>query len=261
MEVRNEQAEQDFNDAEEVEGTNKRMLPGPELTRFGKMHIAEHWLVMVVFVALVLTGLPQSYPGSGVSQWIVARLGGIDLTRFIHRTSGVLFALLAVWHLTRSIWGVLIRKKKPEMIPTTKDFKDAVDTLRYYLKRTDEYPKFGRYDFRQKFEYMGMLMGSLVMIATGFLLMFPVFFTHVLPAVLIPVAKIAHSYEALLALSVILIWHIYGAHLSPEVFPIDKSIFTGKISLERMEKEHPLELERILESDGPAKEKQAQQAT
>jgi formate dehydrogenase subunit gamma len=32
------------------------------------------------------------------------------------------------------------------------------------------------------------------------------------------------------------------------VFPFDKSIFTGKISLDRMKHEHPLELARLEES-------------
>jgi hypothetical protein len=33
------------------------------------------------------------------------------------------------------------------------------------------------------------------------------------------------------------------------VFPFDTSIFTGKISEERMEKEHPLEYERLIEKE------------
>ncbi|MFI5323980.1 MAG: hypothetical protein ACHQ6U_10705, partial [Thermodesulfobacteriota bacterium] len=51
--------------------------------------------------------------------------------------------------------------------------------------------------------------------------------------------------EALLAFLVIVIWHIYNAIFSPEVFPLDTSIFTGKISRERMLHEHPLELASI----------------
>ena len=32
-----------------------------------------------------------------------------------------------------------------------------------------------------------------------------------------------------LAFLIVLVWHMAGAHLSPEAFPIDTSIFTGKI--------------------------------
>ncbi len=48
-----------------------------------------------------------------------------------------------------------------------------------------------------------------------------------------------------MAFLVIITWHIYNAHLSPDVFPFDGSIFTGRISEERMRHEHPLEYERI----------------
>jgi cytochrome b subunit of formate dehydrogenase len=219
-----------------------------EFVRFRRIHRMEHWAVMFLFTGLVITGLPQSYAESRIAQWIVNLLGGIDWSRWIHRVFGILFAALAVWHLGRAIWSVTVQKGRAHMIPTSRDFRDAVESVRYYLRRTDEYPRFDRYDFRQKFEYIGMVMGSLVMIVTGFLLMFPIFFTKYIPGVLIPVAKITHGYEALLALSVILIWHMYGAHLNPDVFPMDKTIFTGNISRERMEKEHPIEMQRILES-------------
>jgi hypothetical protein len=55
----------------------------------------------------------------------------------------------------------------------------------------------------------------------------------------------AHSNEGLMAFFVITIWHVFNAHLNPDVFPFDASMFTGKISRERMLHEHPLELARI----------------
>ena len=55
----------------------------------------------------------------------------------------------------------------------------------------------------------------------------------------------AHSNEGLLAFLVVITWHIYNAHFSPDVFPFDVSIFTGKVSRERMEREHQLEYERM----------------
>jgi hypothetical protein len=70
------------------------------------------------------------------------------------------------------------------------------------------------------------------------------------------VARVAHSNEGLLAFLIVIIWHIFNAHLSPEVFPFDPSIFTGKVTREYMEKEHPIEYERIM---GQSEEKQEAQ--
>jgi hypothetical protein len=83
------------------------------------------------------------------------------------------------------------------------------------------------------------------MVATGFVLLFPVVIGSLVPGQLIPAAQVAHSQEGLMAFLVVIVWHIYNAHLNPDVFPFDWSIFNGKISRHRMLEEHPLELARI----------------
>jgi hypothetical protein len=77
------------------------------------------------------------------------------------------------------------------------------------------------------------------------MLWFPTFIVKYLPGEFIPAAKAAHTNEALLAFLVIVTWHLYNAIFSPEVFPLDTSIFTGKISVKRMKHEHPVEYERM----------------
>jgi formate dehydrogenase subunit gamma len=219
-----------------------------KIVRFSALQRIEHLLVMIFFIILVITGLPQRYFEAPWAAWIITRLGGIDMTRFIHRMFGILFAILVVWHLGRVSLYVILGKLRPSIVPTFKDFNDAVGMLRYYMGISEEHPKFGRYDFRQKFEYWGLVIGGIFMIVSGFVLYFPIFFTKLLPGVIIPVAETIHGYEALLAFLVIIIWHMYGAHFNPDVFPFDPSIFTGKISRERMEKDHPLEYAEIIKS-------------
>jgi cytochrome b subunit of formate dehydrogenase len=215
------------------------------VVRFSFWSRFQHAAVILLFGALVVTGLPQKWPYADWSRWIIDALGGIFATRWIHRAAGVTFAVLVAAHLIVAIGGVLTRRMKPSMLIGRKDFQDAIDNLQYYLGRTDAPPRFGRFDYRQKFEYWGLIFGSFVMVGTGFILMYPIAMSHVLPAELIPAAKVMHSYEALFAFLIVLIWHMAGAHLSPEAFPMDTSIFTGKIRKDKLRDEHPLEYEDL----------------
>lgn len=215
------------------------------VTRFSVRQRAEHLLIMVLFIVLALTGFPQKFFASGWAQWLTVQLGGIDRVRWMHRISGLLFSLAALEHLLVGLLLTVQKRLNLSMVPTKQDFRDAIVTLRYYLGISEQQARFGRFDYRQKFEYWGLVLGGVVMIGTGFILYFPIFFTSFLPGQVIPAAQVAHSNEGLLAFLVVVIWHIYNAHLNPDVFPIDTSIFTGMISEERLEKEHSLEYAQL----------------
>jgi len=219
------------------------------VVRFSVWSRVQHAAVIVLFAMLLLTGLPQEWPGLGASRWLIDHLGGIFAARWLHRAAGIAFAGLVVAHIGVAITGLLLGRMKPSMFLHSGDFRDAIDTLRYYAGWRDAAPKYGRYDYRQKFEYWGLIFGSLIMVTTGFILLFPIVISRLLPAELIPAAKVMHSYEALFAFLIVLIWHIAGAHLAPEAFPIDTSIFTGKISKDKLRHEHALEYEELFGVD------------
>ncbi len=213
--------------------------------RFSRRQRIEHFLVMSLFIILAVTGFPQKFSDAGWARGTLALMGGVEIARALHRFAGIAFALLAAFHMGVAVTLVVTGKSRPSMIPGRKDFSDAIKTLRYYLGASDQQAQFDRYDYRQKFEYWGIVMGGLLMIATGLILYFPLMATRFFPGVLIPIAKVAHSNEGLMAFLVVLTWHIYNAHLNPDVFPFDVTIFNGKISRQRMETEHPLELARL----------------
>jgi len=215
------------------------------VVRFSFWARFQHAAIILLFGLLLLTGMPQKWPYAEASRWVIEHLGGIFVTRWLHRAAGVAFSALLVAHLAIAIAGVLSRRTQPSMLLSRKDFRDAIDNLRYYVGYAETPPPFGRFDYRQKFEYWGLIFGALIMAASGFILFFPILLSRVLPAELIPAAKVMHSAEALLAFLIILIWHMAGAHLTPESFPMDTSIFTGKIRKDKLRREHPLEYDDL----------------
>ncbi|HEY7411439.1 MAG TPA: cytochrome b/b6 domain-containing protein [Vicinamibacteria bacterium] len=220
-----------------------------DVVRFGVRQRLEHAGVMALFVLLALTGFPQKFPEAGWAAVLVDLLGGIGVTRWLHRAAGIGFAALAAVHLGVAVFQAATRRTTLSMVPTRKDFRDVLVMLRYYLGLAAERARFDRFDYREKFEYWGLIFGALIMSATGVVLLFPIAFSNWLAGELIPVAKVAHSQEGLMAFLVVVTWHIYNAHLAPEVFPFNKSIFTGRISREHLRHEHPLEYERLFPED------------
>ncbi len=218
--------------------------PSPDVVRFGMRDRVEHQLVMILFFVLALTGLPQKFHDTAVARAIVEALGGIAQVRYLHRLAGVLFSGVALVHLTVVLRRVLSGRSSLAMVPGAQDFRDVVTTLRYYLRISDERARFDRFDYKEKFEYWGIVFGSIIMITTGFALLFPIAATRFLPGQIIPAAKVAHGNEGLMAFLVVILWHIYNVVFAPEVFPGSTTIFTGKISRQRMRHEHPLEYAR-----------------
>lgn len=222
----------------------KKPEPKVMVERFTRTERFEHLASGLTFIALVVTGLPQTRPDLSIAQAIIGALGGIWSTRLIHRVIGVLFVILMVTHVTRAVVNALKRHRLPVMVPDRKDFEDVLQTFRHYLFR-DTMPRVGKFDFMEKFEYWGLFLGGIVMSSTGFILLFPELVSQLLPGVLVAATRIMHGLEATFAVMVVILWHSYGVMLRPEVFPLDTSIFSGKMSLDRLKHEHPLEYERL----------------
>jgi formate dehydrogenase gamma subunit len=217
--------------------------------RFTRAQRIQHALALVVFTILCVTGLPQKYFESGWAAWLLDTMGGVDAARWLHRAAGLVFSAMLVYHVGDLLLRLARGTVPLSMAPHRQDVADAWTTLRYYSGAGDTQARFDRFDYKQKFEYWGMMLGSFVVVLTGLILLFPIQVTQWLPGSVIPVAVVAHSNEGLLAFLTIVTWHIFNACLTPEVFPLDTTIFTGRISEERMRHEHPREYERLMAAE------------
>ena len=209
--------------------------------RFPLARRIEHWVMMLSFTILAITGLPQRFSSSPISIAFVSMLGGIEALRTIHHTAAIVMMLGTAWHLLMFGYLAYVRHTRLTMLPTLQDMKDGWQALMYNIGRVETPPQMGRYTFEEKMEYWAFVWGALIMGLTGFMMWNPITTAQFFPGEVIPAAKAAHGGEALLAVLAIIVWHMYGVHLKR----FNRSMFTGKMTEEEMLHEHPLELADI----------------
>ncbi|MEW5976170.1 MAG: cytochrome b/b6 domain-containing protein [Acidobacteriota bacterium] len=238
---------------------------------FIRMTLAEriqHLVLVTCFVLLVLTGLPLLIDPSVLLQRIFSFENSFALRGWIHRVAGAGLIGLSVFHIGYITLTARGRQVFLELMPKLKDVTDAIESFAHNLGFTHwlqqkgyfvdfferhpywlfrDPPQYGRYNFIEKFEYLAVVWGNSVMILTGLCLWATNWSFRVLPIWVYDVFKIIHSYEAILAFLAIIVWHLYNAHLSPEVFPMSRVWLNGKITGHELRRQHPLEYRQILE--------------
>ena len=209
--------------------------------RFDIFQRLEHLIFLLSFSILGLTGLIQKFATSPLPEFLIGSLGGIETTRIIHRTSSVVMMVVAVFHIIGVLYRIIVRRVSLDMLPTLEDFKHLFQDILHYLGLRGKRALYGRYNYAEKVEYFAVVWGTLIMGITGFMMWNPIATTRFLPGEFIPAAKAAHGGEAILAVLAIILWHFYHVHLRH----FNKSMFTGTLTREEMEHEHPAELTRI----------------
>ncbi|MBD3224728.1 MAG: hypothetical protein GF313_08360 [Caldithrix sp.] len=223
--------------------------------RFELSQRITHLFVIISFLALAFTGMMLKFSSMAWAGFFSDLIGGVRVAGVIHRLAALITFGYFIGHLI-----LLIRKKRDEktgfkdfffgpnsMMFNLKDIKDFGATIKWFLG-FGERPDYGRWTYWEKFDYFAVFWGVAIIGISGLMLWFPEFFTLFLPGWLINVATIIHSDEALLAVGFIFTIHFFNTHLRPEVFPMDKVIFTGLVPLEEYKKDRPHEYRRLMES-------------
>lgn len=217
------------------------------LQRFTGRHVVNHLVMLVCFVGLVVTGLPQKFADQMWAKGLVLLFGGVERTRWLHHLFGTIMAIQLVWHVVEGVWLHFVRRLPMPMVPALKDVIDFRDQVRFNLGLAADPPRMDRYTFAEKLEYLALVWGTAVMVLTGLVLLYPVRWVNLVPGEFILAAKAAHGGEAILALLSILTWHAYFVH----VRHWNTSIFKRRLEIEAYVEEHPLEVERLRRDDYP----------
>ena len=207
-------------------------------TRFDPVQRIQHIVFLISFSILGITGLPQKYMLSPISIGFFNFFGGIENVRLIHHTSAIVMMIVSVIHVLDVLYRVYVLRTPIAMIPWINDAKHVYEDVLYYIGLRKHKAYYGRYTYAEKMEYLAVLWGTVIMGLTGFMMWNPISTLRFVPGEAVPAAKAAHGGEAVLAVLAIIIWHFYHVHLKH----FNKSIFTGNLSREEMEDEHPAEL-------------------
>jgi Cytochrome b subunit of formate dehydrogenase len=211
------------------------------IRRFERRHIVGHLIMMVTFIGLVITGFPQKFPSAAWAKGIVLIFGGVSRMRFVHHLLGTIMALQLVYHVLELLWFQWVRRYPWTMIPTLEDARDFIGQIRYNLGLSSSEPQYDRYSWPEKLEYLSLVWGTLLMVGTGIMMLYPIRFAQFVPGQIILAAKAAHGGEATLAALAILTWHSYFVHWKHW----NTSIFAGKLPRELYIEEHPKEFARM----------------
>lgn len=225
---------------EEVEEKERTFL------RFGRNFRAQHMLMFVSCIILILTGMPLKFPEWGFSKFIIIDIcGGLENSMLIHRIGAVGLIIVGVWHVLYTIFSRRGWRDFVLMIPRPKDIVDFFHTVMYFFGRRTSGPKGGRFTFIEKFDYWAVYWGMVIMIGSGIIM----WFKEMFPKYGYDIAREAHSDEGLLATLAIVVWHFYNVHFNPEVFPMSWVWWHGRLTETEMKHHHPLEYAEIMEAE------------
>jgi len=224
--------------------------------RFDAFDITIHFIMMISFMLLVLTGLPLKFSHADWAKGLVNLFGGVPSAGLIHRICAIItfayFAAILV-NIVHFVFfkkdvkgGPLRRLFGPDSLaPRWQDVKDIVGTVRWFFGKGPK-PRFDRWTYWEKFDFFAVFWGMFAIGLSGLMLWSPNFFSIFLPGWVFNVALIVHSDEALLAAGFIFTVHFFNTHFRPEKFPMDVGIFTGRYPKVEFIDDRPGQYDRLV---------------
>ncbi|MFB6093933.1 MAG: cytochrome b/b6 domain-containing protein [Halanaeroarchaeum sp.] len=198
------------------------------VSRFSGVQVYVHFLMALSIIVLLLTGLGITFEDH---VWWIASLVGYGNVVLVHVASGVVLFATLLYYVIYALTGLLTGDFPTAWLPG----RDTVDEVLAYAKFAlgrGAKPDAGKYTWIQKSEMLIISVETTVLVVTGLLLTFPGLLLLYKPAYL-PVSDVhaVVAYTLLMGVS----FHLYDRHV--ERFPLDDSIFTGRVSLQRAREE------------------------
>ncbi len=209
----------------------------------------QHVALMVSTLVLLITGFSLLFHGTWIGRWLLWLEGGVGGRGLIHRWAAVVLMGTCGYHFLTILFTERGHAQFMHMRPRGQDARDFWQVVRLNLGRPAERPAFDRFDYRQKFQYWAFALASITMVVSGLLLWFATEAMAVMPKWAFDLLAVLHGQESIVIFLLLFVWHLYDVHLRPEVFPMDWSWITGRISLADLKARHRAEYDRLRQAE------------
>jgi cytochrome b subunit of formate dehydrogenase len=221
--------------------------------RFTRWWRLAHLVGALSIMLLALTGLTVLFSASLWAPWVMNLLGGPDSAAVLHRVGAVGFMGVFFIHLfyfayhIGSNWRTFEWFGPNSLVPNWNDLNDAIAMFRWFFGLAPR-PQLDHYSYWEKFDYWAPFWGMTIIGVSGMMMWFPDVTAAFLPGWVFNVAAIVHGEEAILAVVFLFTVHFFNNHFRPDKFPLDTTMFTGRVPLEHYRHEHRREYERLVKS-------------
>ncbi len=201
------------------------------MTGFGRW---VHKTLLVSFIVLVITGFALKFPDSFWVKFLFSMGMTESVRAFIHRAAALIMTIDSIIFTLFLIFAKRGKRLFRDFLPGKRDLTDIFRSIKYNLGMGSEKdpPKSDVFNFGEKVEFWAMVWGTVVMTATGIILWFPKLIPALWCACIIPIARVIHYYEAILAALAILVWHGFHVIFHPDEYPMNTSWWTGHLTKE-----------------------------
>jgi cytochrome b subunit of formate dehydrogenase len=214
------------------------------VVRHGTIELAEHWLIAISGLALLLSGLFElpmaaryritAIPGLAWSGDFITSLS-------VHYAASVVFIAASLFHL---LYHGLARERA--LLPQRGDLATSIAVIKTFFGKGQE-PPFGKYLPEQRLAYLGMAVIIAGLILSGLVKTWKNLYAPDLSHGLVLWATWAHNlFFVLFVLAFVA--HIGAILLKPNR-PLARGIFTGAIRLDYARHRHPLWMADLEEAD------------
>ncbi|MDH4021038.1 MAG: hypothetical protein OEU84_15710 [Xanthomonadales bacterium] len=221
--------------------------------RFTRWWRLAHLVGAISIMLLALTGLTVLFSGSAWAPYVMNLLGGPTSAGVLHRIGAIGFMGVFFIHLIYfayhigSKWRTFEWFGPNSLVPNWGDLGDAINMFRWFFGLGPR-PVLEHFSYWEKFDYWAPFWGMTIIGVSGMMMWFPDVTATYLPGWVFNVAAIVHGEEAILAVVFLFTVHFFNNHFRPDKFPLDTTMFTGRVPLEHYRHEHRREYDRLVAS-------------